>query len=137
MGSSSLARPPVWYWVGTGVAALYAAIGIVALIVSATGGLSEDAEPLALDLTLIVTLIVALIAIVADIAGAVALIMRRRWAVPAFATSLLMALVYCVLVIPTADVGIVGLLLPVLFLVGLRALFVWLALTAKTRNWLA
>lgn len=133
MESSSLARPPVWYWVGTGVAALYAAIGIVALIVAATGGLSEDAEPLALN----VTLIVALIAIVADIVGALALIMRRRWAVLTFATSLLMALVYCVLVIPTAGVGIVGLLLPALFLVGLRALFVWLALTAKTRNWLA
>ncbi len=98
MTASNPAAPPTWYRVVAIVAALWMAFGLFALYQDISGSEAMRSQMSEAQLELYAsrpTWMVGIyaVAVVAGFAGAVGLVMRRLWAVPALTLSLLAAVI--------------------------------------------
>ena len=138
--------PPAWFRVASWLALLWMLTGAWALVMDLRTDEAALAQMTAAQRELYEArpqwlLAVYAIAIVAGLAGAVALVLRRSWAVPAFALSLVAVVIqFGFLVFGLRAIEQVGaaeaLALPVVVFV-LGALLLWLAMKARNQGWLA
>jgi hypothetical protein len=146
MTTAATPRVPKWYWIVAGLTTVWMLIGLASFVMdvamheSLTAGMSEaQLEVLARRPGWIVVLYG--IATVTGVAGAVGLLLRRRWCVPLFALSFVAALVQFAytLVGPMQGIALLGaavaLPLPLAVLVWGAAAW-WLGTHATQRAWL-
>ncbi|MEJ2603787.1 MAG: hypothetical protein P8172_10905 [Gammaproteobacteria bacterium] len=122
-------RPGGLYWTVAVVALLWNLIGVATYLGSV---MSETGTAPAMPAW--VTGAYA-IAVFAGTFGSVGLLLRRAWAVPLFALSLLAVLAQTGYVLVGMDTGTPGLVLPVLILV-IAAYLLWASMSAKKKGWL-
>ena len=137
-------RVPAWFWIVSGLALLWEAMGCYAYVtqVSMTAdqltAMPEGQRELWASMPAWVTAAYA-IAVWGGLLGAIALLLRRGWALPLFAISLLAVLVqfgWSFLIAGAAEkVGSSAYALPAAIIV-IGALLVWFASTASRRGWL-
>jgi len=150
MSSSDVSSPdragvvPRWYWVVAIVALLWMLFGVLAFIMdpmtdeAALARMSEAERELFLARPGWLFVIYG-IAVFSGLAGAIGLLLRRLWAVAAFAVSLVVVIVQFVYVLFVMDaIGRIGAAaaLPfplVIFAIGAGLL--WLALSARRKGW--
>jgi hypothetical protein len=139
------ATPPRWFKVVAGIAAAWMLFGVVMWFVdllfseAMVAGMSEgqralfESRPQAL-------FVVYGVAIFSGLAGALGLVLRKAWAVPALAVSLVAAVVqfaYTFFVMDAVGhIGAAALPFPILIL-AIGTGLLWLALRASRRGWLA
>ena len=136
---------PRWYWVVAVLALLWMLFGVLAFIMdpltdeAALEQMSEaqrelfEARPLWL-------FVVYGIAVFSGLAGAVGLVMRRGWAVAAFAVSLVFVVVQFVYVLFVMDaIGRIGAAeaLPFpLVILTIGAVLLWFSMMSRRRGWI-
>jgi len=131
MDTSSRTQPPIWYWIGTALFVLWALFGVLGMLRSFTiTATTQSLGPPGFFLALAT----AIPAILSDAVGALGLVMRKAWAVPALAIALAFTAFYGVgRFVATSDATVVFLALVVF--VTPRALALWLALASNARGW--
>ncbi|HEX8401856.1 MAG TPA: hypothetical protein VF628_09155 [Allosphingosinicella sp.] len=139
--TNSIERVPVWYWLLAGLAALWEAIGVASYLGQVYGAMemSPAQQQLVGSTPAWVTGAYA-IAVFSGLAGALALLLRRRWAKPLLVVSLVAAVVqygYIFGIGGALDlVGGSAIVLPLLILL-IGAGLIWFASYADRRGWLA
>lgn len=145
MGLFRASRPPGGYWIVALLALAWMGFGLFALVMDYTMDEAGRAQMTAAQQQLMAArpawlFGVYAVAIFSGLAGAIGLIMRQTWAVPAFSLSLLAIIVQFGYIIVGLDaVAILGaqqaLLFPaVIFAIGVFLL--WFATHARKRGWL-
>lgn len=145
MSEGKALKPPRWYWVVAGLVVVWMLFGVLAFIMdpltdeAALAQMGEaqrelfEARPGWL-------FVVYGVAVFAGLAGAVGLLMRRRFAVPAFAVSLVFVVVQFFYVLFVMDaIGRIGAAEAVPFplvIMGIGIGCLWLSLHARSRGWL-
>lgn len=137
--------PPRWYWIASGLAVLWTLFGVMALLTdpvfneAALADMSEAQRQLVAARPGWLYADYA-IATLGGLAGAIALLLRRAWAVPLLTLSLVAVVVQFGYVLFVMDaIAVLGAAASVpfplvIFCIG--ALMLWLALHARGRNWL-
>jgi len=139
--------PPRWYWLAAGLALLWMLFGVAALAMdvmmdeSALAQLSEGQRQLYGERPAWLFGVYAL-AIASGLAGAIALLLRRAWAVPALVLSLASVALQFGYTFGVMDaiarLGGAAAALPFpLTIIMAGVLVLWLALHARRRGWLA
>ncbi|HMN43525.1 MAG TPA: hypothetical protein PKE27_03080 [Povalibacter sp.] len=137
-------RPPTWYWVVSGIALAWMLIGVMSWVMdlltdeAALAQMSEAQQQLYRARPSWIFVLYA-IAIFGGLAGAIGLLMRKRWSVTALAVSLVAVIVQFGYVLGVMDairlLGFAGAAaFPiVIFLIG--AALLWFASHAKKSGW--
>jgi hypothetical protein len=136
---------PRWYWIVAGLAVVWMLFGVLAFIMDPLTDEATLAEMSQAQRELFLARPTWLFviyggAVFAGLAGAIGLLLRRTWAVSAFAVSLLLVIVQFIYVLFVMDaIGRIGAAeaLPfpiVIFVVGAGLL--WLSVVARKRGWL-
>jgi hypothetical protein len=144
MMNQHLAKPPRWYWVVAILILLWAVLGVLSFFADPGSNEAVLAEMSDAQRELFAQRpgwIFAIygLAVFASLAGALGLILRRRFALPAFALSLLLVVVQFAYVLFVLDaIGRLGLVeaaaFPMVILViGMFSL--WLSWHARSRGW--
>lgn len=123
-------RPGGLYWTVAVVALVWNLIGVATYLGSVMG---ETATAPAMPAW--VTGAYA-IAVFGGTFGAVGLLLRKAWAVPLFALSLVAVIAQWGYILIAMDMEPAGLVLPVLILL-IAAYLLWAAISAKNKGWLA
>lgn len=138
-------KPPAWYWAVSALALIWMLFGVMAWFMdlamdeTALAQMSEAQQQLYRSRPQWIFMVYA-IAIFSGLAGAVALLMRKAWAVPAFWISLIAVVIqfgYTFLVMNAARVLGAAQALPfplVIFAIG--ALLLWLSVHARRVGWI-
>jgi hypothetical protein len=139
--------PPRWYWLAASLALLWMLFGVFALAMdammdeAAMAQLSEGQRQLYAERPQWLFVVYA-VAIGSGLAGAIGLLLRRAWAVPALMLSLLAVLVQFGYIFGVMDaiarLGGAAAAVPfplTIIVAGMLAL--WLGLHARGRGWLA
>jgi hypothetical protein len=141
----SAVKPPTWYWIVSSLALVWMLIGVAAwtadfmLDEAALAEMSEAQQQLYTTRPQWLFIVYA-IAIFSGLLGTIALLMRKTWAIPLFAISLVAIIVqfgYTFLVMNAIGVLGAAVALPfpiVIFVIGL--LLLWFATRAKNSGWL-
>lgn len=145
MGTAIEARPPGWYWAVSLLALLWMLLGAFALGMdlmtdeAALAQMSEAQRQLHAARPQWLMGVYA-VSILSGLAGALGLLLRRGWAVPALALSLVSVIIqfgYIFLGLDAIAVLGAAQALPFpLVIVALAVLFLWFALAARRRGWL-
>jgi hypothetical protein len=142
---SPVTKPPVWYWVVSGLALLWMLFGVVALVAdfmtdeAALAQMSEAQQQLYAARPQWLFVVYA-IAIFSGLAGAIGLLMGKAWAIPAFAISLAAVVIqfgYTFLVMDAIHVlgAAAALSFPiVIFVIGVALL--WFAMRSQKAGWI-
>jgi hypothetical protein len=136
---------PRWYWIVAGLAVVWMLFGVLAFIMDPLTDEATLAEMSQAQRELFLArptwlFVVYGVAVFTGLAGAIGLLLRRAWAVSAFAVSLLFVIVQFIYVLFVMDaIGRIGaaeaLPFPILiFVVGAGLL--WLSVVARKRGWL-
>jgi hypothetical protein len=142
---SSTVKPPTWYWVVSVLALVWMLIGVAAWTADFMMDETALAEMSEAQQQLYTTrpqwlFIVYAIAIFSGLLGAIALLVRKTWALPLFAISLVAIIVqfgYTFLVMNAIGVLGAAVALPfpiVIFVIGL--LLLWFTTRAQNSGWL-
>lgn len=140
MATTRGTRAPGWYWIVSGAALLWQGMGVASYLsqVYRVAGASPAQQQLVDSMPAWVTAAFA-IAVFAGLAGAISLLLRKRWAKLLLTLSLISALVqfgYVLGVSPWLKLlGGSAAALPVLILLAGAAL-VWFAHHAERKGWL-
>ena len=144
MNATVVDRPPAWFRAAAILALVWALIGIatyfmhVGLIGEGTSAMSEAERALAESTPIWVTAAYA-IAVFSGAAGALGLVLLKRWARPLLIVSLVAVLVQEAWILLFSDAAAVHgpavLLVPVTIVV-IASLLVWLAGKGEQRGWL-
>ena len=142
---SSTAKPPAWYWVVSALALLWMLFGVLAWFAdlmmdeSALAQMSDAQRHLYASRPQWVFVVYA-IAIFSGLIGAIGLLMRKAWAIPALAVSLVAVIVqfgYTLLGMDAIRVLGASAALPfpiVIFAIG--ALLLWFATRSRKSGWI-
>lgn len=142
----AVSRPPTHYWVAAGLALVWELIGVASYLMQAYGGgpamqadMSDAQRTLQASMPAWVMGAFA-IAVFTGLLGAIGLLVRKRWAGPAFIVSLLGALAQFSWVFLVGDaialLGPSAAILPAcIILVGV--VLVWFARNAERKGWLS
>jgi len=142
---SASGRPPYWYWLVSGLALLWMLFGTMAWVFdlmtdeTTVAGMSEAQRQLYAARPQWLFAVYGL-AILSGLAGALGLVLRKGWAVPAFAVSLAAIVLqfgYTFLVMDA--IGLLGLAaVPFpLLIFAIGVFLVWFAVEARKRGWIA
>jgi len=141
---TAIGKPPTWYWVVAGLALVWMIIGLLSLVgdfmtdESALSKMSEAQQQLYRSRPQWIFGVYA-IAILSGLAGAIALLMRKAWAVPAFGVSLLAVIVQFAYILLIMDaIKLLGFAAAaafplVIFLIAVALL--WFAIHARKSGW--
>jgi hypothetical protein len=143
---TSTIKPPTWYWVVSVLALIWMLFGVFAwtmdfLMDEAALAQMTDAQRQLYSVRPQWLFIVYAIAIFSGLAGAIGLVMRKAWAIPAFWISLIAIIIqfgYTLLVMDAIRLLGAAAALPfpiVIFAIGVALL--WFAIRAKKSGWLA
>ncbi len=145
MTPTNAAQPPRWFRVVAVLAILWMLVGVMAWFMDlmmteeTLAGMSEGQRQLYESRPAWVFVVYG-IAIAAGFLGAVALLMRRAWAVPALAVSLVAVAIqfgYTFLVMDAIGrIGAAAALPFPMTIIVIGAALLWLALEARKRGWL-
>ncbi|NLG76193.1 MAG: hypothetical protein GX535_08135 [Xanthomonadaceae bacterium] len=142
---SSTAKPPAWYWVVSALALLWMLFGVLAWFAdlmmdeSALAQMSDAQRHLYASRPQWVFVVYA-IAIFSGLIGAIGLLLRKSWTIPALAVSLVAVVVqfgYTLLGMDAVRVLGAGAALPfpiVIFAIG--ALLLWFATRSRKSGWI-
>lgn len=142
---SATLKPPTWYWVVAGIALVWMLIGVMSWVMdlmtdeAALSQMSEAQQQLYRSRPSWLFGVYA-VAIFSGLAGAIGLLMRKGWAVSAFAVSLIAIIVqfgYTFLVmdaIRLLGVAAAAIFPIVIFAIG--AALLWFSLNAKKSGWI-
>lgn len=142
---SSTAKPPAWYWVVSALALLWMLFGVLAWFAdlmmdeSALAQMSDAQRHLYASRPQWVFVVYA-IAIFSGLIGAIGLLLRKSWTIPALAVSLVAVVVqfgYTLLGMDAVRVLGAGAALPfpiVIFAIG--ALLLWFATHSRKSGWI-
>jgi hypothetical protein len=146
MTPESANTPPRYYWIVSGIALVWMLIGVATWVMdlmltpAALAQMSEGQRYLYESRPAWITAVYA-IATLSGLAGAVGLIMRRSWAVPAFAASLVAVVIQFGYTLFAMDaVGRIGAAAAIPFPVTIAligAALLWFARRAAARGWLS
>jgi hypothetical protein len=138
-------RVPAWFWAVSVLALLWMLVGLLALAMdfmtdeAALAQMTEAQRQLHTTRPQWVFVVYA-VAIFSGLAGAIGLLLRRGWAVPALALSLVAVIVqfgYVFLVMDAIAVMGAAQALPFpLMIFALALLWLWFAVIARRRGWL-
>lgn len=141
----SNSKLPTWYWVVSGLALLWMLFGVFAWFMdfkmdeSALAQMTEAQRQLYASRPQWVFVVYG-IAIFSGLIGAIGLLMRRAWAVPALAVSLVAVIVqfgYTFFGMDAIRILGAGAALPFpLFILAIGALLLWFAVRAKRKAWI-
>ena len=144
MATTYSERVPTWFWIVSGLALLWEAMGCYSYVMHVTmtadqiAALPEGQQQLMAATPIWATAAFA-VATWGGLAGAIALLMRRSWARPLFIVSLVAILVqfgWFFFVARAGDViGSSAYTLP-LCIIAIGALLVWFSAMAAKRGWL-
>lgn len=145
MESKALSKPPRWFLVVSILALIWTLLGVVSFIMDPLMGEAARAEMSDVQRQLFEArptwlFVVYGVSVFSGLLGAIGLLTRRAWAVPAFAISLIFAVVQFAYVLFVMDaIGLLGpveaLPLPLVILI-FGALLLWLSLRALREGWL-
>ena len=137
-------KPTRGFWIIGGVALIWNLLGVMAYLLEVTmspealAALPEAQRALYADIPVWVTSAYA-IAVFAGVLGAIALLLRKGWAVPLFAVSLLAIVVQMghslFLTEAIAVLGPAAAIMPVL-LIAIGAFLLWYSHATKQKGWL-
>jgi hypothetical protein len=138
--------PPSWYWIVCGVALLWMLFGVLAFVMdlmtdeAALQAMSETQRQMYLARPGWL-LIAYAVATFSGLAGVVGLLLRKAWAVPMLAVSLVSAIIQFGYVLfgmgALQELGAAATLPLPLVVVTIGAGLLWLATRSRTRGWLA
>lgn len=141
----SIPKVPAWYWIVSALALVWMIFGVLAWLAdllmdeSALAQMSEAQQQLYTSRPQWLFIVYA-IAIFSGLIGAIGLLVRKSWAIPALAVSLVAIIVqfgYTFLAMDAIRVLGAGAALPfpiVIFTIGL--LLLWFAIRSKKSGWL-
>lgn len=138
-------RPPTWFWLVASLALVWMLFGVYALYADYTmddaGRAQMSAEQLQLmDARPAWIFAVYAVAIFSGLFGAIALLLRKAWAVPLFMLSLLAVIVqFTYILFAMGAIRILGAAQAVPFplvIFTIGAALLWLSLHARRRGWL-
>ncbi|WP_276199220.1 hypothetical protein [Chelatococcus sp. XZ-Ab1] len=142
---SATGRPPSWYWLVSGLALLWMLFGAMAWTVdlmtdeATVAGMREAQRQLYAARPQWLFAVYGL-AILSGLAGALGLVLRKGWAMPAFAVSLAAIVLqfgYTFLVMDAIGLlGFVAVPFP-LFIFAIGVFLPWFAAQARKRGWIA
>ncbi|APF39573.1 hypothetical protein BOQ54_19035 (plasmid) [Chelatococcus daeguensis] len=142
---SATGRPPSWYWLVSGLALLWMLFGAMAWTVdlmtdeATVAGMREAQRQLYAARPQWLFAVYGL-AILSGLAGALGLVLRKGWAMPAFAVSLAAIVLqfgYTFLVMDAIGLlGFVAVPFP-LFIFAIGVFLLWFAAQARRRGWIA
>jgi hypothetical protein len=144
MGNGHLSKPPRWYWIVAGLALLWMLFGVLAFIMDPLTSdemlaQMDTAQREVFEARPTWLFVVYGIAVFAGLAGTIGLLMRRRFAVLAFAISLAFVVLQFVYVLFVLDaIGRIGAAEAVPFplvIMSIGAALLWLSLHARKRHW--
>jgi hypothetical protein len=142
---SATAKPPTWYWVIAGIALVWMLIGVLSWVMdlmtdeAALSQMSEAQQQLYRSRPSWIFGVYA-VAIFSGLAGAIGLLMRKGWAVSAFALSLIAIILqfgYTFLVMDA--IRLLGAAAAVIFplvIFAIGAVLLWFSLHAKKSRWI-
>ena len=146
MNVSKDIRPPTWFRIASWLALLWMLSGAAAFMADLMTDEAALAQMTAAQRELYQTrppwlFAVYAVAIVTGLAGAIGLLLRKAWAIPAFAASLVaVAIQFGYTIFGMQAIERVGaaqaVSLPIVVFVA-GSLMLWLALTAKTSRWIS
>lgn len=142
---TSKSKLPTWYWIVSALALVWMLFGVLAWLADVTMDESALAQMTEAQRQLYTSrpqwlFVVYAIAIFSGLVGAIGLLMRKSWAIPAFAVSLVAIIVqfgYTFLVMDTLEVLGAAAALPfpiVIFAIGV--LLLWFAMRSKKVGWI-
>jgi hypothetical protein len=140
MSTSETRKVPAWFWIASAVALLWEGIGVASYLSQVNGGAAMNAaqRELVAATPAWVTGAYATAAF-SGLLGAIALLLRKRWARSLFILSLIAAIVqfgWVLVLSPALDLlGPSAAILPIVILI-VGAGLVWLAGNAERRGWL-
>lgn len=141
---SAAIKPPTWYWVASAIALIWMLIGVMSWVMdlmtdeAALAQMSEAQQQLYRARPSWIFVLYA-IAIFGGLAGAIGLLMRKRWSVTALAVSLVAVVVQFGYILGAMDaIALLGFAAAaafpiVIFLIG--AALLWFASHAKKSGW--
>ena len=142
---TSTPKLPTWYWVVSALALIWMLFGVFAWLMdfmmdeSALAQMTEAQRQLYASRPQWVFVVYG-IAIFSGLIGAIGLLMRRGWAVPALAVSLVAVIVqfgYTFIGMDAIRILGAGAALPFpLFILAIGALLLWFAVRAKRMGWI-
>lgn len=142
---SATTKPPTWFWVIAGIALVWMLIGVLSWVMdlmtdeAAIAQMSEAQQQLYRSRPSWIFGVYA-VAIFSGLAGAIGLLMRKGWAVSAFAVSLIAIIVqfgYTFLVMDA--IRLLGAAAAVIFplvIFAIGAALLWFSLHAKKSSWI-
>ena len=144
--SAAAIKPPTWYWIVSSLALVWMLFGVMAwtadlMMTDEMAAQMSDAQRQLHEARPQWIFVVYGIAIFSGLLGAIALLLRKGWAVVAFAISLAAVVVqfgYTFIVMKAAQVLGAAVALPfpiVIFAIG--AALLWFAMHAKRVGWLS
>lgn len=142
---TSKSKLPTWYWIVSALALVWMLFGVLAWLADVTMDESALAQMTEAQRQLYTSrpqwlFVVYAIAIFSGLVGAIGLLMRKLWVIPAFAVSLVAIIVqfgYTFLVMDTLEVLGAAAALPfpiVIFAIGV--LLLWFAMRSKKVGWI-
>jgi hypothetical protein len=142
---SATTKPPTWYWVVAGIALVWMLIGVMSWVMdlmtdeAAIAQMTEAQQQLYRSRPSWIFGVYA-VAIFSGLAGAVGLLMRKGWAVSAFAVSLIAIIVqfgYTLLVMDAIRLlGFAAAAIFPLVIFAIGAALLWFSLRAKKPGWI-
>jgi hypothetical protein len=137
-------KPPVWFWAISGVAFLWNLMGVGAYIMQITMSDETLAALPAADQAVYAAqpawyMGAFAIAVFAAVCGCVGLMLRKKWAVPLFVTSLIAVILQQMYIFITSDIGksLSGFNFWMTISIPIIALFlVWFARMSAAKGWL-
>lgn len=145
MEATATAAPPRWYWIVSIIALLWMLFGVVALVMdlsmdeAALAAMSEAERQLyaARPTWLLVTYAIATLS---GLGGAIALLMRKPWAVHLLALSLIAAIIqFGYVLLGTGAIEVLGAAATLPFpivIIAIGAALLWLAWHARRVGWM-
>jgi len=133
MPVDSFSRPPRWYWVGTALALLAASLALVAWVLYLVTGPDEMQRLAGYRPTWIFHAMLAMAAF-GEAMGAIGLLLRKTWAVPAFIVSAVATVVFYVYLLFIVKAQ--GAFAVPIAIVLVHLLLCWFAIHARGRGWL-
>jgi len=133
MPVDSYSRPPRWYWVGTALALLAASLALVAWVLYLVTGPDEMQRLAGYRPTWIFHGTLA-VAAFGEAMGAIGLLLRKTWAVPAFIVSAVATVAFYVYLL--FIVRAQGAFAVPIAIVLVHLLLCWFAIHVRGRGWL-